>query len=375
MKIAMMVDCHHPVRDGVVAAIDILREGLKERGHEVLLIAPDPGKDERIDGVHYIPAKTFGTFDGYFLPIFPSDSLFKLKEEDIDVINVHGFAFMAVRGIMSGKLLNKPVAITFHTPVWDFIGEYSPLDHELSLNVGWSYFRKIFKRADAVVAQMPSIAKELTDNNVKADIRVIPTGVDTATMRPGLDGTAIRERHGITDKKVMIHVGRLSPEKRIDVLMRAVACLDADTVLMIVGKGALDAELKALAAELGVADRVIFTGFVSDAELPLHYAAADAAVSTSPHEAQCLAIMDAMSCGLPVACPDGKAFIDFVRDGENGFMHDMTPEGCAAAIRKCLSADRSVKADARATAERYSISASLDAYVSLFEELAARGRR
>jgi len=375
MKIAMMVDSHHPVRDGVVAAIDVLRNGLKERGHDVILIAPDPGKEKRIDGVHYIPARSFGTFDGYFLPIFPSDSIFKLKEENIDVINVHGFAFMAVRGVMSGKLLNKPVVITFHTPVWDFIGEYSPLDPELSLNVGWSYFRRVFKRADAVVAQMPSIAKELEDNRVRTDVRVIPTGVDTSRFRPGLDGTAIRERYGIAGKKVMIHVGRLSPEKRIDVLIRAAAELDDDTVIMIVGKGALDADLKSLAEELGVNDRIIFTGFVSDEELPSHYAAADAAVSSSIYEAQCLAIMDAMACGLPAVCPVGRAFVDFIRDGVNGFTYDATPEGCAAAIKRCLAADPSVRVGARATAEEYSVPRSLDAYVSLYEELAAKGRK
>jgi 1,2-diacylglycerol 3-alpha-glucosyltransferase len=375
MKIAMMVDAHHPVRDGVVAAIDILRKELKDRGHEVLLIAPDPGKENRIEGVHYIPARSFGTFEGYYLPIFPSDSIFRLKEMDIDVINVHGFAFMAVRGVMSGKFLNKPVVITFHTPVWDFIGEYSPLDKDLSLNVGWSYFRKLFKRADAVVAQMPSIAKELADNDIRTNVRVIPTGVDTAAMIPGMDGSPIRERYGLAGKKVVIHVGRLSPEKCIDVLIRAAAELDDNTVIMIVGKGALEADLKCLTEQLGLTGRVIFTGFVSDRELPIHYAAADAAVSSSVYEAQCLAIMDAMSCGLPVACPDGRAFVDFIKDGENGFMYDATPKGCALAIRRCLSAGPSVRANARRTAEEYSISRSVDSYISLFEELTAKRRK
>ena len=375
MKIAMMVDAHFPVRDGVVAAIDLLHRELKKRGHEVLLIAPDPGKENRIDGVHYIKARSFGTFEGYFLPIFPSDSLFKLKETDVDVINVHGFAFMAVRAIMSGKILNKPVVITFHTPVWDFIGEYSPLDEDLSLNVGWSYFRKVFGRADALVAQMPSIADELRANKVKADIRVIPTGVDTEKLRPGIDGSTIRERYGIVGKKVAIHVGRLSPEKCLDILIKAAAELDDDTVIMIVGKGALEADLKAQTEELGLSERIIFTGFVPDEELPLHYAAADAAVSTSIYEAQCLAIMDAMACGLPAACPVGRAFVDFIKDGVNGYTHDATPKGCASAIKKCLSAPPSVKANARATAEEYSIPRSINAYVSLFEELAAKGRK
>jgi 1,2-diacylglycerol 3-alpha-glucosyltransferase len=375
MKVAMMVDSHHPVKDGVVDAIDLLRKGLEERGHEVLLIAPDPGKKNRLDGVHYIPAVSFGAFGGYYLPIFPSDSIFKLKEMDIDVINIHGFAFMAVRGITSGRLLNKPVVVTFHTPVWDFIGDYSPLDPELSLRVSWSYFRRMFRRADVTVAQTPSVAKELTDNGVVSDIRVIPTGIDTERFRPGSDGLTIRKRYGIEGKKAVIHVGRLSPEKCLDVLINAFTELDEDTVLMIVGKGALEKELKELTSALGLAGRVIFTGFVSEEELPMHYAAADAAASSSIYEAQCLAIMNAMASGLPVACPKGKAFVDFIEDGVNGFMYDHSSGGCAEAIRRCLSADAQIGANARRTAEEYSIPRSMDAYISLYEEAIKKRRR
>lgn len=374
MKVAMLVDAHYPMKDGVVDAIDALKKGLEDRGHEVLLIAPDPGKDNRIDGVHYIPAKSFGTFAGYYLPIFPSDTLLKLKEMDADVINVHGFAFMAVRGVTSGKILKKPVIVTFHTPMWSFLDDYSPIDPKFALNVGWAYFRRLFKNADVTVAQMPSIAKELEDNGVRANIRTIPTGIDTERFRPGLDGRRIRDRYGIGERKTAIHVGRLCPEKCLDVLIKAFAGVD-DAVLMIVGRGAIEKELKDLAESLGVSDRVIFTGFVSEEELPLHYAAADIAVSSSIYEAQCLAIMNAMACGLPVACPDGRAFADFIEDGENGFLYDASVDGCASAIRKCLAAGPAVAAGARRTAEEYTMQRSIDAYVSLYEEAMEMKRR
>jgi 1,2-diacylglycerol 3-alpha-glucosyltransferase len=268
------------------------------------------------------------------------------------------------------------VIVTFHTPVWDFIADYSPLDPELSLNVSWSYFRRLFKRADFTVAQTPSIASELTENGVNADIRVIPTGIDVERFRPGLDGTEIRRRYGIGDeKKVVIHVGRLSPEKTLDILIKAVAHLNDDVVVMIVGKGALEKELKDLAADLGYSGRIIFTGFVSEEELAMHYAAADAAVSSSVYEAQCLAIMNAMACGLPVACPRGRAFVDFIKDGENGFMYDLSPEGCADAVMRSLSADAAVTEEARRTAEEYSIPKSIDSYLSLYAEAIKRRRK
>jgi 1,2-diacylglycerol 3-alpha-glucosyltransferase len=252
--------------------------------------------------------------------------------------------------------------------VWSFIGKVSPLDPALSLNVGWSYFRRLFKRADVTVAQTPSIAKELTDNGVKADIRVIPTGIDTNRFNPDIDGSIIRERYGLGGKKVAIHVGRLSPEKCIDTLIRTFAEID-DAVLMIVGKGALEKELKELTRSLNLSERVIFTGFVSDAELPLHYAAADAAVSSSTYEAQCLAIMNAMACGLPVACPNAQAFVDFIDDGVNGYMYETG--GLAAAVKKCFE-DPSVGAKARETAEAYSIPRSIDSYIELYKDVISK---
>ena len=374
MKIAMPVDSHHPIKDGVVDAIDLLRKGLTERGHEVLLIAPDPGEKDRLEGVHYISARNSETFGGYYLPVFPSDSIFKLKEADPDVINVHGFAFMAARGAVFRKILKKPLIITFHTPVWNFMEEFSPVCPKLAVNVSWAYFRRLFKRADITVAQTPSIAKELTENGVRSEIRVIPTGIDTERFRPGIDGNVIRERYGIADRKAVIHVGRLSPEKCLDVLIKAFADVE-DAVLMIVGKGALEKELKELTASLGLSDRVIFTGFVSDEELPLHYAAADAAVSSSPYEAQCLAIMNAMACGLPVACPVARAFVDFIEDGVNGVMYDASAGGCSGAIKKSLAADPSMGINARKTAEGYSVPKTIDAYLALYEEVVERRRK
>jgi len=374
MRIAMLVDSHHPIRDGVVEAIDILWNGLRERGHDVLLIAPDPGKEQRMDGVHYIPSKKFRNFD-YYLPVIPSDSIFELKEFNADVINVHGFAFMAVRGVASAKILGKPAVVTFHTPVWNMLRDYSPIDPELAENVGWTYFRNVFKRADATVAQTRSVANELTENGVKANIRVIPTGVNTETFKPDIDGSTIRSRYGLDERKVIIHVGRLCPEKRIDILIEAFAELDENIVLLVVGKGTLEETLKEMAERKGLNERVIFTGFVSDEELPLFYAAADAAASSSGYEAQCLTILNAMACGLPVACPNARAFVDYIEDGVNGYMYDATPKGCAEAIMKCLSSDPSVGMNARRTAEEFSIPRSIDAYLSLYEEVIEAKRR
>jgi glycosyltransferase involved in cell wall biosynthesis len=85
--------------------------------------------------------------------------------------------------------------------------------------------------------------------------------------------------------------------------------------------------------------------------------------------------MNAMACGLPAACPDGRAFVDFIKDGVNGFLYDSSSWGCAGAIKKCLSADPSVGLEARKTAEEFSVQRTIDAYISLYGEAIEKKRK
>ncbi|MDR0309190.1 MAG: glycosyltransferase, partial [Candidatus Methanoplasma sp.] len=79
-----------------------------------------------------------------------------------------------------------------------------------------------------------------------------------------------------------------------------------------------------------------------------------------------------MACGLPAACSDGRAFLDVVEDGTNGFFFKDTPEQCAKAIMKCLENKGSMSASARRTAESYSMESVAKRMISLYEKVANR---
>ena len=356
MRIAMITDSYHPTKDGVVTSLDITKGVLESIGHEVSVIAPDPGEKDRIPGVHYFPAIGFKWYEGYFLPVLPSNKIEILRRIDPDVIHVHGIAFMAVKALIAARTLKKPIVMTFHTMVGDTMKYYSPvkMPEELSERLVWIYLRNILKRVDALILPTAPIADELAGKGVNTkNMTVIPTGIDTLRFVPG-SGAKIRERYGIKDKKVVIHVGRISFEKNIHIAVEAMGSVDG-AVLMIVGKGPAEDSIRKTVAENGLCDRVIFTGFVGDDELTDHYNAADAAVSASEFETQGLSVLEAMSCGLPVACVGVRAFAEFVRDGYNGHLFDGTPEGCANALKLCLSADDDMRKNARSTAESFSL--------------------
>ena len=119
----------------------------------------------------------------------------------------------------------------------------------------------------------------------------------------------------------VLYVGRLSPEKAPEVLVRAALllrgrCPAAHTVF--VGEGPMQARLRALAAELGVADRVHFAGLRAD--MPRTYPEFDLLACSSHSEAMPFAVMEAMACGVPVVACRVGGVPELVEEGHTGLM-------------------------------------------------------
>ncbi|MDO5861911.1 MAG: glycosyltransferase [Thermoplasmata archaeon] len=367
MRIAMMTDSWYPTRDGVVTSITIIRESLEALGHEVVIIAPEPEPEARQEGVYYFPAVRFKSYPGYYLPILPSDKMEILREIDPDIIHIHGVATMALRGLICGHELGIPTVMTFHTMVDDAAKYYSPvkLPPETMERLIWIYLRQILKRMDVVVTPTACIGSEIEARGaVCRNLMTVPTGTDTGHFHPGIPADAVRERHGLAGKRVAIHVGRISYEKELDMVIRAMQRVDA--VLLVAGRGPAKDDIEKLVDELGLRDKVVFAGFVPDEELPMYYNAADIAVSASKFETQGLSILEAMASGRPVACRNGRAFAEIIHDGENGYLFDDV-DGCAEAMEKAFSARAELREASLATALANSRDRSAELYVQAYE--------
>ena len=157
---------------------------------------------------------------------------------------------------------------------------------------------------------------------------------------------------------VLLSVGRLRYYKGLDDLIRALPALP-DTLAVIAGNGPMEAQWKALAAGMGVADRVLFTGSPTDAELPLYYQAADvyALPANSRAEALGLAVIEAMASGLPAITTEVGSGTSWVNlDGQTGLVVPPSdPRALAAAIMRlrdpALRAGFAAAARVRATGE------------------------
>ncbi|MFI6643850.1 glycosyltransferase family 4 protein [Streptomyces sp. NPDC050504] len=158
----------------------------------------------------------------------------------------------------------------------------------------------------------------------------LPPGVDEKTFHPGSGGDAVRARLGLSERPVVVCVSRLVPRKGQDTLIRALPSIlrqVPETVLLIVGGGPYEADLRRLAADTGVAESVRFTGAVPWAELPAHYGAGD--VFAMPCrtrrggldvEGLGIVYLEASATGLPVVAGDSGGAPDAVLDGETGWV-------------------------------------------------------
>ncbi|MBO0656638.1 glycosyltransferase family 4 protein [Streptomyces triculaminicus] len=186
------------------------------------------------------------------------------------------------------------------------------------------------------------IAAALTDEAAARMIQ-LPPGVDEKTFHPGSGGDEVRARLGLTDRPVVVCVSRLVPRKGQDTLIRAmprILAAEPEAVLLVVGGGPYEKELRRLAADTGVAHAVRFTGAVPWEELPAHYGAGD--VFAMPCrtrrggldvEGLGIVYLEASATGLPVVAGDSGGAPDAVLDGETGYVvRGGSPEDAADRI-------------------------------------------
>lgn len=375
MRIAVFTDTYLPTVDGVVNAIRFSKAGLEARGHRVLVVAPQNGHDDGVD-VLRCRAREFKRYPGYFMAFLPSRrELDALEEFQPDLIHSHGLAFMGLKGMWAARELALPMVLTFHTMILDAVPHYVSLRRSYLLRRLISlYLRGFLHRCGAVLTPTRSTLEEIHDLAPRMrKTAVVPNGVDVDRFRPDVDGTAVRLAYGAGEGPLLLHVGRVAPEKDISFLLHAFPrILDQrpEATFLVVGTGPDLPRCRRWVEGRGLRDRVRFTGFVPDADLPAHYAAADALTVASRFETQGLVALEAMACGTPPVAVAYRAFPEYIQDGVNGFLFSPGDrEGYIRAVDRALGCEGAVRQCARATAEAFSWNRTTDLLEGVYREM------
>ena len=180
------------------------------------------------------------------------------------------------------------------------------------------------------------------------EIEVIPPGVDSLRFRPDLDADAVLKKHHLFGRQVILTVSHLVRRKGHANVIRALPRVlekVPEAIYLIVGRGPEDDNLRKLAQTLGILDRVVFAGFVSNEEIPLYYNVCQVFIMPSYEikeegdvEGFGIVFLEANACGKPVIGGRSGGVVDAVVDGETGLLVDpLNTEEISVALVKLLT--------------------------------------
>jgi glycosyltransferase involved in cell wall biosynthesis len=329
VKIAIFSDNFYPELSGVADSIAKLATELSKLGHEICFFAPrygskdfkvvnlpekelDLGKNIKVKRLFALPAPFAGAQSRLVLPLF-SGRLFKDFKPDI----VHSQLFLGagLDALIAAKLNKLPFIGTNHTSITDFVSGKFLKRQSLNYEI-WYY-----NRCDFVTGPSESVLKEMLDNGFNKPHKAMSNPIDISTFCPAGDKIENKKKFNLSNHTI-VYAGRLSPEKNIDVILKAVALTKKnikDINLAIAGSGKIENELKQLTKKLNLENEVKFLGTLSKIDLAKLYRASEVFAIASTSETQSMVLMQALACGLPAVAVDARALPEYVNE-KNGYV-------------------------------------------------------
>ncbi|TCB67567.1 glycosyltransferase family 4 protein [Acinetobacter sp. ANC 4178] len=322
LKIAIVTETWPPEVNGVALSLMHLCKGLQRQGHKILLIRPN----QTTQSIEFSPNKEC-LVTAQSIPKYPSlqfgwPQFLKvanaLDEFMPNVVHIVTEGPLGLTALHAAKSRNIPVSSGFHSPFQDFSRFFDlaflvkPIQH---------YLRWFHNNTQLTCVPSKDTQNALKQFGITCPLVVVGRGVDTQQFSPNHRSDAYRCSWGAdSNTTVMLYVGRLSPEKEIDVLIRNYICMlqrcEKHYKLVITGDGPDRQRLEAL----GKAHGVIFTGSLTGKNLASVYASADVFVFASQVETFGNVVLEAMASGLPVVAYNYACAHAHIEQGKTGWL-------------------------------------------------------
>lgn len=325
LRVLIAADTFAPDVNGAATFAEQLAVGLAERGHDVHIVAPASSRHYgTFDEEHRGVTMTVHRLKSYKWPLHPwlrfvwPWSVRKwtapiLDALQPDVLHIQSHVVIGRGMVQEAHDRGIRVIATNHFMPENLL-EYTPFGRwtlPIALKIAWSDAAKTYRLADTIT----------TPTNLAADyLKRAIAGQRVLAISCGIDATRYVARDGRPANNDIVFVGRVAPEKNLDVLVRALAILPPElhATVTIVGDGEMIPKLRTQAKELGVEDRVRFLGFVSDEVKREALTNATVFAMPSTAELQSISSLEGMASGLPVVAADSMALPHLI-DG-NGFL-------------------------------------------------------
>lgn len=375
MRILMLSHGYPPTISGVTLVVQKLSRAMVRRGHTVRVITASERRtpyrtiDQGVELIRIRGGRNPFWSEGPFPWVSRRELDDLITDFQPEIIHTHENVFLSTQLLRMRQRLKMPlVSSCYFLP--RYVTHYirlGPVRQALQQLI-WTYIIRNLNSYDHVIFSTHSQEQDYLQHGLKVPTTVISNGVDTSRYMPANGHTdTIERRYQLPAGKRILFVGRLMPDKRIDLLVEAMNYIPAEVNahLLVVGRGSEKQALQELANSSGLQDRVHLLGFIPEQDLPALYRRVDVFAIASICEVQSIPTLQALVSGLPVVGVNAAALPELIRDGVNGrLVPPDNPQLVAEALTSILTdADlRSRFGQAsldigRAHAEQYTIQA------------------
>lgn len=332
MRVVIVTESFPPDVNGVAHCTLQTARHLAARGHEPLVIAPaaagatspaastDPAYAGEPCPVVRVPSLPLPGYPQVRVAL-PSRRLAAgLTGHRAELVHLAGPFVLGVRGMAVATRLGLPAVAVYQTDLAGYARTYLGAGE----NAAWRRMRAVHRAADLTLAPSAAALRDLTDHGVPR-VRLWPRGVDTARFCPGRRDERMRRALAPGGEKLVGYVGRLAPEKHVELLSGA--CALPGVRVVVVGDGPSEASLRT------TLPGAVFLGRRTGEELARIFASLDVFVHTGPYETFCQTVQEAMASGIPVIAPAAGGPLDLVEHGRTG---TLVPPHDAGAVREAV---------------------------------------
>ena len=315
MRIAYVTESFPPDVNGVAHTAVRVAEQLVNRGHQVLVIAPEAAsgrpRPDRALGfpVVRVPSLPVPAYPGFRVGIPGARVRAAVAGHRADLVHLAGPFVLGSGGCTAARRLHLPIVAVYATDLPAYARAYHT--GRAGQAICWRRLRRIHNAADRTLAPCTETAAELHAHGVQR-VWLWARGVDSGRFDPAKRSARLRAELAPGGELLVGYVGRLAVEKRVDLLAQVAAL--PGVRLVIVGSG------PAAAAVRRALPAAMFLGQRAGEHLARIYASLDVFVHSGPHDTFGQTLQKAAASGLPVVAPAAGGPVDLVQDGVTGFL-------------------------------------------------------
>ncbi|MET9496092.1 glycosyltransferase family 1 protein [Streptomyces sp. NPDC006552] len=336
MRVVIVSESFPPDINGVAHCALQTARHLAARGHEPLVVAPATADGPEADAgapcpVVRVPSLPLPGYPQVRVALPTRRVLRAVAAHRAHVVHLAGPFVLGARGVAAAARRGIPAVAVHQTDLAGYARTYLGTGQAAA----WRRIRSVHTAADLTLAPSSAARRDLEAHGVPR-VRLWPRGVDGDRFRPGRRDPALRAKLAPAGELLVGYVGRLAPEKHVELLARTCGLPGARVV--VVGDGPSRDTLE------GALPGAVFLGRRTGDELARIFASLDVFVHTGPLETFCQTVQEAMASGVPVVAPAVGGPLDLVAHGRTGLL---VPPGDADAVRDAvwsLAADPALRA-------------------------------